>query len=50
VKAEIENRLPRPRHVATQLTQEYIALKARVWGYVEEEIQRPGAALQELEA
>ena len=30
--------------------QEYIQLKARVWGYVEEEIQRHGAALQELEA
>ncbi|MFN9806664.1 MAG: ABC transporter ATP-binding protein [Betaproteobacteria bacterium] len=40
VKAEIENRLPRPRHVATQLTPAYMELKARVWSYVEEEIQR----------
>jgi len=50
VKAEIENRLPRPRHVATQLTPEYIQLKAKVWSYVEEEIQRHDAALRELAA
>jgi NitT/TauT family transport system ATP-binding protein len=40
VKAEIDNDLPRPRHVSTQLTPAYLALKARVWSYVEEEIQR----------
>jgi NitT/TauT family transport system ATP-binding protein len=44
VKAEIENRLPRPRRVATQLTPEYLASKAKVWGYVEEEIQKHGEA------
>lgn len=50
VKAEIENRLPRPRHVAMQLKPDYLELKARVWSYVEEEIQRHDAAQRELEA
>jgi NitT/TauT family transport system ATP-binding protein len=40
VKAEIANRLPRPRHVTAQLTPEYVALKAQIWGYVEEEVKR----------
>jgi NitT/TauT family transport system ATP-binding protein len=40
VKAIVENDLPRPRHVAIQLTPQYSALKARVWQYVEEEVQR----------
>jgi NitT/TauT family transport system ATP-binding protein len=40
VKAIVENDLPRPRHVAIQLTPQYSALKARVWQYVEEEVQK----------
>jgi NitT/TauT family transport system ATP-binding protein len=50
VKAIIENDLPRPRQVNIQLTPQYIALKAQVWRYVEEEVQkhvevdRPSAA------
>jgi len=48
VKAEIDNRLPRPRHVATQLTPEYIRLKAQVWNYVEEEIKRHDEADRQL--
>jgi len=50
VKAEIENRLPRPRTIATQLTSEYIASKTKVWGYVEEEIQKHDEADRELTA
>jgi len=38
VKAIVENNLPRPRHVASQLTPQYAALKAEVWQYVEEEV------------
>ncbi|MFI5016273.1 MAG: ABC transporter ATP-binding protein [Hyphomicrobiales bacterium] len=50
VKAIVENDLPRPRHVATQLTPQYSVLKAKVWQYVEEEVRkhveadRPSAA------
>lgn len=39
VKTVLENRLPRPRHVSVQLSGEYAALKAQVWGLVEEEVQ-----------
>jgi NitT/TauT family transport system ATP-binding protein len=48
VKAEIENGMPRPRHVTTQLTPEYIALKAQIWGYVEEEVKRHDEADRRL--
>lgn len=50
VKVIVENDLPRPRHVAIQLTPQYSAFKAKVWQYVEEEVQkhvevdRPSAA------
>jgi NitT/TauT family transport system ATP-binding protein len=50
VKAIVENDLPRPRHVAIQLTPQYCTLKAKVWQYVEEEVRkhveadRPSAA------
>ena len=40
VKAIVENDLPRPRHVAIQLTPQYSAFKAKVWQYVEEEVQK----------
>jgi len=50
VKAEVQNKLPRPRHVETQLTREYLELKAKLWRYVEEEIQRHDAAQRELVA
>jgi NitT/TauT family transport system ATP-binding protein len=40
VKAIIENTLPRPRHVSAQLSPEYLALKARLWAEVEEEVNR----------
>lgn len=40
VKVEIDNDLPRPRHVTIQLTPEYVALKAKVWSFVEEEVQK----------
>ncbi len=39
VKTVLENKLPRPRHVSVQLSAEYAALKAQVWGLVEEEVQ-----------
>ncbi|MEJ0014998.1 MAG: ABC transporter ATP-binding protein [Acetobacteraceae bacterium] len=35
VKAVLENTLPRPRHVSIQLSHDYAALKAEVWGLVE---------------
>ena len=38
VKAILPNALPRPRHVSVQLSAEYAALKARVWGLVEQEV------------
>ncbi len=40
VKAVIENTLPRPRHVSAQLSPEYLALKARIWAQVEEEVNQ----------
>ena len=39
VKTVLKNTLPRPRHVSVQLSTEYAALKAEVWGLVEEEVQ-----------
>src|SRR5882724_8019239 len=38
IKAIVPNRLPAPRHVSTQLSPDYMALKAEVWGLVEEEL------------
>jgi NitT/TauT family transport system ATP-binding protein len=46
VKAVIENTLPRPRHVSAQLSPEYLALKARIWAQVEEEVAKHVQALQ----
>jgi NitT/TauT family transport system ATP-binding protein len=40
VKAILENTLPRPRHVSIQLSPDYAALKAQVWGLVESEVHR----------
>jgi NitT/TauT family transport system ATP-binding protein len=40
VKAIRDNTLPRPRHVSIQLSPEYAALKAEVWGLVEQEVHR----------
>lgn len=40
VKAIVENDLPRPRHVTTQLTPQYSALKTELWQYVEEEVRK----------
>ncbi len=40
VKAVLPNRLPTPRSVAVQLSPDYAALKARVWGEVEAEVRR----------
>jgi len=40
VKASIENDLPRPRQIDVQLSPRYLALKTRIWGYVEEEVRR----------
>jgi NitT/TauT family transport system ATP-binding protein len=50
VKAIVKNDLPRPRHVDVQLTPQYADYKAKLWKYVEEEVQmhveadRPSAA------
>jgi NitT/TauT family transport system ATP-binding protein len=43
IKAIVPNRLPAPRHVSVQLSAEYMALKAEVWGLVEEELVRGDA-------
>ena len=40
VKAILDNTLPRPRHVSIQLSHDYAALKAQVWGLVESEVRR----------
>ena len=40
VKASIRNDLPRPRHVAVQLSPRYLELKTQIWGYVEEEVRQ----------
>jgi NitT/TauT family transport system ATP-binding protein len=40
VKAILANRLPRPRHVSIQLSHDYAALKAEVWGLVERDTGR----------
>jgi NitT/TauT family transport system ATP-binding protein len=40
VKAILANTLPRPRHVSIQLSHAYAALKAQVWGLVENEVHR----------
>jgi NitT/TauT family transport system ATP-binding protein len=40
VKAILANTLPRPRHVSIQLSHDYAALKAEVWGLVESEVNR----------
>ena len=46
VKASIENSLPRPRKMDIQLSPEFVDLKARIWGYVEEEVRRHIASTQ----
>ena len=40
VKAILANTLPRPRHVSIQLSHDYAALKAEVWGLVESDAGR----------
>jgi NitT/TauT family transport system ATP-binding protein len=40
VKAILEVKLPRPRHVSVQLSPEYSQLKAEIWSYVEEEVRK----------
>jgi NitT/TauT family transport system ATP-binding protein len=40
VKISIPNDLPRPRRLEIQLDQRFLDLKARVWGYVEEEVRQ----------
>jgi NitT/TauT family transport system ATP-binding protein len=40
VKTILHNALPRPRHVSIQLSHDYAALKAQVWGLVESEVHR----------
>jgi NitT/TauT family transport system ATP-binding protein len=40
VKAIRDNTLARPRHVSIQLSPEYAALKAEIWGLVEQEVHR----------
>jgi len=40
VKAILANTLPRPRHVSIQLSHDYAALKAEVWGLVERDTGR----------
>ena len=40
VKTILHNTLPRPRHVSIQLSHDYAALKAQVWGLVESEVHR----------
>jgi NitT/TauT family transport system ATP-binding protein len=40
VKAILDNTLPQPRHVSIQLSPDYAALKAKVWGLVESEAHR----------
>ena len=40
VKAILPNTLPTPRHVVVQLSPDYAALKAEVWGLVESEVRR----------
>jgi len=42
VKAILPNPLPTPRHVSVQLSPEFMALKAKVWGLVESEIREQG--------
>jgi len=46
VKTIIENTLPRPRHVSAQLSSDYLALKARIWAEVEEEVNQHVQAQQ----
>ncbi len=40
VKTVLNNTLPRPRHVSIQLSANYAALKAEIWGLVESEVHR----------
>ena len=40
LKASIENTLPRPRPLDIQLDPRFLELKARIWGYVEEEVRQ----------
>jgi NitT/TauT family transport system ATP-binding protein len=40
IKAILRNDLPRPRHVTIQLSSEFAALKAVIWGHVEEEVRK----------
>ncbi|WP_114947836.1 ABC transporter ATP-binding protein [Microvirga calopogonii] len=40
VKAIIDVKLPRPRHVTVQLSPEYGQLKSEIWSYVEEEVRK----------
>jgi NitT/TauT family transport system ATP-binding protein len=46
VKASIENTLPRPRKMDVQLSPEFVELKSRIWGFVEEEVRRHIASTQ----
>jgi NitT/TauT family transport system ATP-binding protein len=38
VKTVMQNALPRPRHVAVQLSEEFQSMKREIWGFVEEEV------------
>jgi NitT/TauT family transport system ATP-binding protein len=40
VEAILDNTLPRPRHVSIQLSPDFAALKAKVWGLVESDVHR----------
>jgi NitT/TauT family transport system ATP-binding protein len=40
VRSAYRNELPRPRHVDTQLSPEFLALKREIWAQVEEEVAR----------
>jgi NitT/TauT family transport system ATP-binding protein len=44
LKASIDNDLPRPRPLDIQLDPRFLELKARIWGYVEEEVRQHIAA------
>jgi NitT/TauT family transport system ATP-binding protein len=46
VKAIVANTLPRPRQVSIQLSPEFAALKAQIWGHVEEEVRKHVAPVE----
>jgi len=46
VKAIVANDLARPRHVSIQLSPEFAALKAQIWGHVEEEVRKHVAPVE----